>query len=425
MSDAILRGPFQGYHAPRGLREDAELTHVDRGSPAGEYLRRFWQPIAFVQELTDLPLKVRILGEDLVLYRDGGGRIGLLDLHCSHRGASLEYAVIGEHGLRCMYHGWRYDADGTILQTPAGAPESHECRLHHGAYPVHVFQDLVFAYLGPPEKKPQFPSFDAARMPWVSVEPGLERTAIMECNWLQIQENGMDPVHTAFVHVLVSGTQRGFSDQMGVLPDIQFAASETGTYYIATRRVGDNVWVRIVDAMLGNVNLVPPDDQRGTKAGVSQGPFIIIWAVPMDNHTTKRFYLLLDDSRLPLKAYQRARAFGQANDRPYAERQRHPGDYEAQVGQGAIAIHARENLTPSDDGVRLLREVLRREIRAVAGGSDPSGVHRDLSQPIRTRTQNTVVFAPMAGSKEADRERRMAIGRQVADADYREQWPPC
>jgi nitrite reductase/ring-hydroxylating ferredoxin subunit len=419
-----LAQPLHAYYSCRDRNADDFLTRVGRGTPCGEYLRRFWQPVAFLQELTNVPTRIRVLGEDLVVFRDGRGEIGVLELHCSHRGASLEFGVIGERGIRCFYHGWLYDTDGTVLETPAGAPLCNAGKICHGAYPVHVFHDLIFIYMGPPALKPPFPMLDVYDHPDLTVEPALERTGVMECNWLQIQENGMDPAHTAFLHVLVSGTQRGFSDEMGVLPHMEFIRNETGSHYIATRRVGDNVWVRIVDAMLGNVNIIPPDDQRGDKPQVSQQPFTVIWAVPMDDTSTKRYYLLLNDERAPLKHHQRIRAFGQANDRSYAERQRHPGDYDAMTSQGAINIHGYENLTTSDLGIKLYREFLSEQIEAVQAGHDPLGITRDPTQRIRTRTQNTVVPAPRTGDDAADRALLTRIGREVAEGDHRQRWSP-
>ena len=146
----FLTTTYGAYHQREVPGEDAELTHVGPGTPAGEYLRRFWQPVAHVEDLKDLPIAIRIMGEDLVVFRDNRGRIGLLQRHCSHRGTSLEYGVVEEKGIRCCYHGWLYDVDGTILETPAEPPDStYKERLCHGAYPVHEYCGLVFAYMGP------------------------------------------------------------------------------------------------------------------------------------------------------------------------------------------------------------------------------------------------------------------------------------
>src|ERR671912_2628501 len=121
---AAKKMPFAGYYnrAPEG--EDALLARVGPGTPGGEYLRRYWHPFMLASELKDLPVAVRLLGEDLVVFRDKSGRLGLLHRHCAHRGASLEFGIIAERGIRCCYHGWHFDVDGTILDTPAEPPTS-------------------------------------------------------------------------------------------------------------------------------------------------------------------------------------------------------------------------------------------------------------------------------------------------------------
>jgi phenylpropionate dioxygenase-like ring-hydroxylating dioxygenase large terminal subunit len=126
--------------------EDKELTHVGAGTPCGEYLRRFWLPVALTSQLTDLPLALRVMGEDLVMFHDLSGRIGLLHKACSHRRTSLEYDVISERGIRCCYHGWLFDVDGKILETP-GEPENSPIKgnLCQGAYPVREYKGLDFA----------------------------------------------------------------------------------------------------------------------------------------------------------------------------------------------------------------------------------------------------------------------------------------
>ena len=127
---------YSGYFKRDIPREDEELTHVGPGEPCGEYLRRFWQPVAMASELTDVPLAVRILGEDLVLIRSLRGEIGLLNRHCSHRGTSLEYGKVTDEGVQCCYHGWHYAVNGQILETPGEDPDSQiKHRLTHGAYP--------------------------------------------------------------------------------------------------------------------------------------------------------------------------------------------------------------------------------------------------------------------------------------------------
>src|SRR5581483_382553 len=141
----FLRSTYGAYHNRAVPEADPELTRVGPDTPCGEYLRLSWHPIAFSRELKDLPKRLRILGEDLVVFRDRGGRVGLLQLRCPHRGTSLEYGIIAERGIRCCYHGWHFDVDGRILDIPSEPPESTlKNRLCHGAYPVHEFSGLVF-----------------------------------------------------------------------------------------------------------------------------------------------------------------------------------------------------------------------------------------------------------------------------------------
>ena len=146
--------------------ETVELTHVEAGSPMGELLRRYWQPVAVADELKDLPQRVRILGEDLVVFRSGGGKVGCLDLHCAHRGSSLEFGRIEADGLRCCYHGWLYDTEGRVIEMPCEASGFCErMAVEHSAYPVVEFGGLVFIYMGPPDKKPEFPLYDVFKPP--------------------------------------------------------------------------------------------------------------------------------------------------------------------------------------------------------------------------------------------------------------------
>ena len=152
---------FQGYNLVRDEREDELLTHVGPGTPCGEYMRRYWQPVAMSEELGDLPLLVRILDETLVLFRDGSGQVGLLHRHCAHRGASLEYGIVAERGIICCYHGWHYDVDGTLIRAGSEPEDSPICkRVVQGAYPAREHGGLIFAYLGPPELCPPLPVFD-------------------------------------------------------------------------------------------------------------------------------------------------------------------------------------------------------------------------------------------------------------------------
>ena len=390
---------------------DGELTRVGPGTPCGEYLRRFWQPVAFARDLRDLPARIRIMGEDLVLFRDRGGRVGLLQLHCAHRGTSLEYGLIGERGIRCCYHGWLFDVDGRILETP-GEPASSTLkdRLCQGAYPTHEFGGLVFAYMGPPERMPVFPLYDTFALPGYTLMPAAKFA--LPCNWLQIKDNSMDPVHTSFLHAISSGNQ--FTEAFGALGELDWEETPYGMMYIATRRVGDLVWVRVADFMAPNVHQFTREIEEAQEEKAASRPVVIRWAVPIDDTRTWNMELAQVDPAWGLSPEQVASpGFGQSDDRPYAERQRHPADYDAQSSQRDVAVHALEHLASTDRGVLMLRKIVRDGIRAVAAGDDPRFLLRAPSPPIATHCQDTVLRIAPEKDPDADRRLLRETGRKI------------
>ena len=146
----VFETRYGGYLHREVPEEDSDLTHVGPDTPCGEYLRRFWQPVCFADELKDLPLRLRVMGEDLVAFRDRSGAAGLLELHCPHRGTSLEFGLVGDKGIRCCYHGWLFGVDGTILETPGEPADSTlKDRLFHGAYPVPRGERHCLCLYGP------------------------------------------------------------------------------------------------------------------------------------------------------------------------------------------------------------------------------------------------------------------------------------
>jgi phenylpropionate dioxygenase-like ring-hydroxylating dioxygenase large terminal subunit len=329
--------PFDGYHRRDTPKPDLELAQVGPGTPGGEYLRRFWQPVVFARDLGETPRRVKILGEDLVVFRDRSGHVGLLHLHCAHRGSSLEFGIPVEHGIRCCYHGWIFDVDGRCLATP-GEPHGSRLgeRVRQGAYPTLEFTGLVFAYLGPPDRRPAFPMYDTYEVPGHTLMPAAMFT--LPCNWLQVKDNSMDPVHTAFLHALSSGYQ--FTEAFGVVPEVDWQLTEAGMVYLATRRLGDLIWVRVCDFMPPNVHQFTRELEEATAPKPASRPVIIRWAVPNDDLHTTNFELAQVNPAWGLSADDVARpGFGQSEDRSYADRQRHPADFDAQSSQRPMAIH--------------------------------------------------------------------------------------
>jgi phenylpropionate dioxygenase-like ring-hydroxylating dioxygenase large terminal subunit len=413
----LLQTRYGGYLHREVPDEDAELSHVGPNTPCGEYLRRFWQPICFSDELKDLPHRVKSLGEELVVFRDLSGAVGLLELHCPHRGASLEFGLIDAKGIRCCYHGWQFAADGTILETPGEPAHSTlKDRLYHGAYPVHEYSGIVFAYMGPPDQQPPFPVYDSFVRPGYWLMPG--QKYFYPCNWLQIMENAMDPAHTAFLHTIVSGSQ--FTNEFGVLPELEYVETPVGMIYIGTRRVGSNVWARMVEAVLPNLQQVAPIWEDGQREHGFSGPMMSRWIVPVDDTNTMLIeFRHVSETEGVTPAWWADRAImlpGQLAAESYEAGQRQPGDYEAQVSQRPIAIHGLEHIGATDRGVMMFRNVTRRGIRAVQAGHDPKGLCHDGGVVIPTYCNDTVVRMPPDMDPTMDRQRMREIGRRLADA---------
>lgn len=180
--------------------ENQRMTRIEPGTPAGALLRRYWQPICPSAEISaEDPIKaVRILGENLVLYRDTTGGLGLVGERCPHRHASLAYGTVDDEGIRCAYHGWKFDARGCCLETPAepaGSPLKDEVR--HVAYPVEKLGGMVFAYMGP-DPIPAFPRWDV--LAWEHGRRWIRSFEPLNCNWLQCMENSVDSSHLYWLH---------------------------------------------------------------------------------------------------------------------------------------------------------------------------------------------------------------------------------
>ena len=333
MADPSRAARYTGYQETREAPENAELTHVRPGTPGGEYLRRFWHPVALASEVGDVPLLVRVLGEDLVLFRDLSGRYGLLHRHCVHRQASLEYGRCETRGLRCCYHGWCFDVDGALLEAPAEPADTPlRAKVRQPAYPVVVRNELVFAYLGPPEQQPPFPVYDTfdladtRRVPYSADYP---------CNWLQITENAMDPVHSVFLHTRVNGPS--FGEAWGRMSIREYHETPSGFYYTNGRRVGGHVWVRVHHVVLPNLTQAGAvRSMNGDTPRYFGRPVFTRWVVPVDDRNTRvlawaNFGPRSDEARPEWMTPRGIEIIegGEPRTRPRSEAVRKPGDYEA------------------------------------------------------------------------------------------------
>lgn len=418
MSSSISPEPYSGYfHTDLGS-EDKELTHVGPRTPCGEYMRRFWQPVAMSSELEDLPLLIRVLGEDLVLFRDRSRRIGLLHRHCSHRLASLEYGTIEARGIRCCLHGWLYDIDGALLEAPAEPANTPLLKtVRQGAYPVHEYKGLIFAYLGPPAEKPIFPIYDTFEIPDDEIVP---YACDFPCNWLQVCENSIDQTHSTFLHDRASGTQ--FHSTWGEIPILDYHVRPIGFFYTYARRVGQNIWVGTADVLMPNfVQAGAVFSMDGSNIKYFGRNAFTRWAVPVDNTNTRVLAWMHYNDRADPPTEERMSAAsievveaGVRWDRPYQDTQRWPGDVEGIAGQGRIAIHAAQHLATTDKGVAMFRERLRKTIRALQNGEPPLQPADLTDAPIPTYGSDSVIKVP-ATPKEDTPGLCLDVSRQITE----------
>lgn len=360
--------------------ENERLTRVGKGTPMGELLRRYWHPVALSSDAGDTPLKIRALGEELVLFREASGRPGLLQTRCTHRGASLLYGRVEPRGIRCCYHGWLFSASGECLERPCEPDNGGAAcaRTPQPGYPVEELYGLIFAYMGPPAKKPLLPRYELlenlAEGEFLEADAnsiGGGGPAIVPCNWLQHFENVMDPFHVPILHGSFSGTQ--FNERMNLMPQVEFETTERGILSTSYRKLPDGrTHRRVTEAVLPTVRVVANPRATG------DGPCSLLgWVLPMDD-TSFRIYsagkVREKGDLTKIKSQLNGKLWSQLSPE---EHFRFPGDYEAQVGQGAVAMHSEEHLTITDQGIGMLRRMLRRNVEAVARGEDPANTIRD------------------------------------------------
>jgi nitrite reductase/ring-hydroxylating ferredoxin subunit len=387
MSDTKERRPDttgRGYGRQR-QHPNAILTEVGPGSPCGEFMRRYWQPVGLSEKTNATPQAVRILGEDLVLFRDGAGRAGLIYSRCAHRGTTLYYGKVEERGIRCCYHGWLFDVEGHCLEQPCEPNGgAHRELARQPWYPVEERYGIVFAYMGPPDKQPVLARFDIlenlAPGEYLEVDDqswaaGVGGTLpIVPYSWLHHYDNIMDPFHVQVLHSTFSGTQ--FVPEFAVMPKCDFATNDTGMTYVAHRRLDDGRVVdRVSQSLLPNIRVVPNTtltDGRATE---------VAWLVPVDDthHRIIHIAKVTGPGRFTGRIMYNGKRWPEMTA---AEHQRFPGDFEAQMGMGAVSLHSEEHLATSDRGIAMLRRQLEQQIRVVAEGGDPLGVVFDPAAAV-------------------------------------------
>jgi len=371
--------------------ENRLFTETGPGSPCGELLRRYWMPICPAAELTpEKPKKrVRMLGEDLVLFRDGKGRLGLVAEQCAHRRASLYYGFVEEDGLRCAYHGWKYDVSGQCIEQPfepAASPLKQEACQR--AYRVEQLAGILFAYLGP-QPAPLLPRWET-----LVRQDGKRRILVLpehRCNWLQAQENSVDPVHTFYLHGHMLRQQNldkessAYYNRPMLGFEFELCNEPAWTGIRKSRIYGGEFAEREIGhpAIFPNI-LFNPQYKKLVGSRMLPRELVTHWRVPIDDTHTYIICLCFapsydgtetvqEDEDIPVTTMPHPLKADVEYDLTLFEYH----DLMAWETQGPVYDRSRELLGTSDRGIVMFRKLLKEQLAAIAAGKDPVGIIRD------------------------------------------------
>ena len=366
------------------------LTRTAAGTPMGELLRRYWIPALLSEEISAPdcpPARVAILGEKLVAFRDSNGRVGLIGEHCAHRGTSLFFGRNEECGLRCIYHGWKYDADGHVLDTPAEpAGSDFKAKLKHVAYPTHEAAGIVFAYLGPRDQIPLFPAYEWALLPKAQT---YVTKALMDCNYLQGLEGECDSSHLSFLHREFSASGRRQLFAIDSAPVYETEDTDFGMRLIATRKAGPASQSVRVSSFVMPIYCWVPARNRETHI-----------YVPIDDQHSWRLDLGFLKDRTPTEEdwnrrtqigpdYRKIRNLqnNYLQDRHAQRTNTYTGienflnhDGCATESMGPIFDRTREHLGVSDKAVIAVRKYLIETVKEFQAGKEPPHIVRDAGR---------------------------------------------
>jgi phthalate 4,5-dioxygenase oxygenase subunit len=405
------------------------LTQTGPGTPAGKLFRCYWLPVLLAEELPENdcpPVRVKILSERLLAFRDTQGRLGLIDEFCAHRGVSLWFGRNEENGLRCPYHGWKYDVTGQCIDVPSEPEESGYCRkIKLKSYPMIERGGVLWAYMGPPDKVPPPPEWEFAAVP---APQRYVSKRLQDSNWLQAMEGGIDSSHVSFLHrgdlnsdplfKGAKGNQYNLADARPVFEVVESA----GGLYIGARRNAENdrYYWRITQWVLPSFTMIPP---RGNHS--VHGHFWIpiddenswTWSFdyhPIRNLTAAEVAAMKDGKGIHVKVipgtfrpvankdndYLMDRA-AQKSGRSYSGVEGFGmQDGSIQESMGPIVDRTKENLVSTDNGIIMSRHRLLRAIKALDKGEMPPGLD-PAHQQVRSAS---VVLARELAFKDAARD---------------------
>ncbi len=403
--------------------ENQLLTRTGPGTPGGEMMRRYWHPVALGTELPEggAPLPIRILSEDLVLFRDEDGQVGLLQRACPHRCADLSYGRLEDGGLRCLYHGWLFDIAGNCLEQPGEPDDStYKDEVKAAAYPCREIAGMIFAYLGQGQPT-EFPDYEFLQ---ADEDHRWLLRSELECNYLQSLEGNIDPVHLSYLHRPhkrrdtrpVPGSDKSADEFYAAQrrPDLDLEETDYGIRIFSIRSLdGAEKYVRIT-------NFIMPDAAAivGQEGRINEG-YSVHWHVPIDDTHNMRFDFVynrvkaIDKERYDQRAANyvgvdgiepRTLANRYLQDRGLMEAENFTGmgpsfnvhDAFASESQGPVHDRTREHLATSDRITVRARRQLLEAIAHVQDGKDPRGVVRDAA--VNDRTELIVMSEVMPSS---------------------------
>ena len=394
------------------------LVRTNAGTPMGEYFRRYWLPFALSRELAEpdgAPIRVKVMGEELVAFRDTNGRVGLIEPHCAHRGTNLFFGRNEECGLRCVHHGWKYDVEGKCVDMPNVPPgAAMQGKVSIKAYPTREFGEMVWAYFGPKETMPELPQLEHALL------PGSHRYVtkrLQQCNWAQSMDGALDTAHFSFLHMPAPRVKSNdpaniAADENRIrwlradpMPQFTIVEHDVGFVLGGSRRAdGEELYWRITQFMLPSHSItpsampgeiyygytwVPVDDESCWIYVYGWHPDRAIASEERAKFETGGYgqFAELGPGYLPIRNRgndylidrneQKLRSF--TGVRGIAEQ-----DTLAQESQGPIADRTREHLTATDVGVVHFRRLIIREARALAAGTEPAAARRHASYRMRS-----------------------------------------
>ena len=370
------------------VENNDRLSRVGKGTPMGELFRRYWHPVAAAGELDDKPAKaVRILGEDLTLYKDKSGQYGLIDSKCPHRRMDMEYGIPEEHGLRCPYHGWLMNEVGQCIEQPFEETVHPDGRFKEKvkviSYPVEELGGLLFTYMGP-APAPLLPRWECFQFDDMWNDIGIVE---LPCNWLQCMENSLDPVHLEWCHGYWGVYQQAEAakaegrepETFPTIPRKHLKIGfDTFPYGIIKRRVVEGTTEDDTDWAVGHPVIFPQILFVGSVVNGS-----LQYRVPVDDthtmHYTWYFYRSAPGKEVPVKQdtipYWYVPLFDEKGVL-IPDLVNHQ-DFVAWITQGEIADRTQEKLGESDRGIILYRKLLEEQMSLVEDGADPMGTIRD------------------------------------------------